>query len=417
VAVKSVQCIWNSGIQGSADQRGMLTAVLTFRVRTTSKADGKVIVSSAVDPISGLTIPYIFSSYVDPNGNPDSTCICGAVDPQLQRDPTEWLVTCRYSNFVEGSPEMAQIGYVEPNPLLRPAIPRWGREDARRVATFDLGFQDPHGIPVNNLINGLPQSGSISQAAAIAAIEAAAIAAMPPITGAALAALIAAVTAGVTNWSQVIPELQGAYASLYGDIVKPQAITNSTGQRFTPAPEIEDPRPTLALTWNIPAPLLSQSDGGTSLRNLGGLLQYQNSLFLDTFLTCAPSTVKLKTIDPGETRYEEGIYFQPVTAHFSFRFDTIDLVDDAGGTQTIVGWEIDEYVPDTGWYVLNATTGGPRKYVDPTGLNPGGPYPLNGSGQVLVNSGGGKPQQYYFLHYYFANRNYAADLLASVILV
>jgi len=348
MGILSVQEIWDQSLTGDRDQRGQRRRPRAFRVRTTSLADGEVIVLSAVDPLTGLTIPNIFDPYVDANGHTDPQAICASAQPHLQRDPREWLVICTYSNFVEGSAEMAAQGYIQPNPLLRPAIPHWGREEARRVANYDLGYVDLHD-PTQNL--------------------------------------------------------------------DARAVNNSTGQKFSPANEIEDPRSTLALTWNIPAPLLSLSDGGTSMTALGILLQYQNTLNLDTFLTCLPSTVKCKTIDPGETRFEEGIYFQPVTAHFAFRFDTIELTDDAGGTQTIVGWEIDEYVPDIGWYVLDTTTGKPKKYVDPTGLNPGGPYPLNGAGQVLVNPGGGAPQQFYFLHYYFSKRGFFADLMAGVVLV
>jgi hypothetical protein len=411
--ILSVQEIWDPALGSDANQRALRGVLRTFRVRTTSKADGAALVQTAVDPNTGVSVPLLFSFYVDANGNPDVTLLATDIDAKLHTDPTDWIVTVRYSNVVD-NPEMAAQGFVQYHPLLRPAVPRWTIERPRRVAKFDLGYINPDGENLNNFINFLPQSGPISQSGAAAVIANIATVWLPPLTAGELAALLGGIPANTADWSDVITALADVFTSLYGAILPPKAIVNSAGQSYSPPSEVDDPRPTLHLTWNIPAPQLSLSDGGLTFFAFDRLLGYDNSVSSDVFLTTDPSVVKV-TIDAGETHYEEGIYYLPVTAHFQFRPLVTDITDANGKRFSVVGWEHDEYVPDVGYYKL--VDGLPAKHTDQTGLNPGGPYPLDGKGGVLRMPAPGEQQRFIYNRFFLYPRAKLNPVLLGVIVI
>ena len=95
MGIKWVREHWE-GRQGKVDGKGIQTFRRNFHVRTNLARTGQIEVSNAVDPVTGLSIPKIWSTYVTPT-EAFNLAVCVGVDPQQKDDPFDWKVLCDYT--------------------------------------------------------------------------------------------------------------------------------------------------------------------------------------------------------------------------------------------------------------------------------------------------------------------------------
>ena len=92
-----------------------------------------------------------------------------------------------------------------------------------------------------------------------------------------------------------------------------QRIINSVDQVFTPPPEVDQSRPVYIVQRN------------EAYINLPGIVDLSDSVNQYAWKGCAPRTVKVKSITPGEIQNRNGIEFYSVRYEFHINWLTWDL--------------------------------------------------------------------------------------------
>lgn len=134
--------------------------------------------------------------------------------------------------------------------------------------------------------------------------------------------------------------------------VNGNTITNSAGDPFDPAPEVDDSRPVLVVVKN------------EATFNEARAIQYQDAVNTDQFRGFEPNQAKIQSIT-GRKMEENNVEFWQVTYTVHFRRE---------------GWNLE--ILDRGY---NEAGGTP--IFDEKGQKPSQPPLLNGSGQKLESSG------------------------------
>ncbi|HVW39263.1 MAG TPA: hypothetical protein VHB99_18230 [Pirellulales bacterium] len=112
MAVEFVHLL-TKGRSGSADSKGVTGYSVTFQVGTNNVNDGVQVVGTAVDPVSGFSIPIPGLTIYQYGNETDVSAVCETVTPhQLDESPFVWEVAATFSNVAEPGQE---------NPLDRPA--------------------------------------------------------------------------------------------------------------------------------------------------------------------------------------------------------------------------------------------------------------------------------------------------------
>jgi len=136
------------------------------------------------------------------------------------------------------------------------------------------------------------------------------------------------------------------------------ALKNSAGSLFDPAPQVDDSRPTLTMTR-----IESSFDGSRAMT-------YMDTVNLNTWMGGAPRTWKVDDIS-AQRQYEQNVFYWRVTYVFQYRPQTWDLV-----------------VWDAGYYALDSSTPPKRvRILDKTSHPSAKPQFLDGDGTALPSDG------------------------------
>jgi hypothetical protein len=138
MAVTNVNEIWE-GRRGSQDDAYVVEFVRVFRVFTNSMSDGSLAVRTAVDPVSGLTIPALYTSYSGANEVYIGSTVQKVESLQDSGNPFAWTVTVTYSTLTK-DPFLNN-----PNPLQRLPEISWSLANFSRAIDVDL-----LGVPIVN---------------------------------------------------------------------------------------------------------------------------------------------------------------------------------------------------------------------------------------------------------------------------